>query len=44
MKIYYAHCLSLYGTLQEQRDIDLLASMGFEVENPNSLKHLNRGV
>jgi hypothetical protein len=35
MKVYYAHCLSLYGTKQESRDIATLESLGFTVENPN---------
>lgn len=39
MKIYYAHCRAIYDTPQEQRDIDTLQRLGFEVENPNSEKH-----
>lgn len=36
MKVYYAHCLGLYGTEQEKRDIDLLTKkLGFEVLNPS---------
>ena len=35
MKVYYAHCLAIYNTPQEQRDIHLLESLGFEVYNPN---------
>ena len=35
-KIYYAHCINLYGTPQEKRDIATLQSLGFEVVNPNS--------
>ena len=35
MKIYYAHCVSLYGTPQEQRDLETLWGMGFNVINPN---------
>ncbi len=34
MKIYYAHPMSLYGTLQEKRDIETLKALGFEVVNP----------
>jgi hypothetical protein len=34
-RIYYAHSMHLYGTLQEKRDIELLESLGFEVVNPN---------
>jgi hypothetical protein len=32
--IYYAHPMNLYGTPQEERDIALLVSLGFEVLNP----------
>lgn len=39
MKVYYAHPVSLYNTPQEKRDIALLESLGFEVENPNTEKH-----
>jgi hypothetical protein len=39
MKIYYAHCLALYHTPQEARDIVILQLLGFDVENPNQLKH-----
>jgi hypothetical protein len=35
-KCYYAHCLSIFNTLQERRDITTLESIGFEVINPNS--------
>lgn len=35
MKIYYARPISLYNTPQDQRDLDQLALMGFEVVNPN---------
>lgn len=35
MKIYYARPISLYGTPQDQRDIALIKSMGFDVINPN---------
>ena len=35
MKCYYAHQISLYDTLQEERDIKILESLGFEVYNPN---------
>lgn len=34
-KIYYAHSLHLYNSLQEQRDIVTLQELGFEVFNPN---------
>ena len=36
MKAYYSHCMAIYGTLQEQRDIHLLTRLGFEVVNPNA--------
>lgn len=32
---YYAHCMALYNTPQERRDIVLLESLGFQVFNPN---------
>lgn len=35
MRIYYAHCMAIYNTPQEARDIALLDSLGFEVVNPN---------
>lgn len=41
MKIYYAHCMAIYNTPQEKRDIYLLEGLGFEVENPNMPKHQN---
>lgn len=33
--VYYAHCMAIYGTKQEQRDIQLLAALGFDVVNPS---------
>jgi len=39
MKCYYAHCMALYNTPQEARDIALLESLGFEVLNPNAPEH-----
>lgn len=39
MKVYYAHSMSIYGTLQEARDLDTLAKLGFLVLNPNKPKH-----
>lgn len=39
MKVYYAHCKAIYNTPLEQRDIKLLQSLGFEVDNPNDDKH-----
>jgi hypothetical protein len=35
MRIYYAHCQAIYGTPQEDRDIETLNDLGFEVVNPN---------
>lgn len=32
---YYAHCMSLYNTPQEQRDVETLRGLGLEVVNPN---------
>jgi len=39
MRVYYAHCQSIYGTKQEERDINLLQQLGFEVLNPGEEKH-----
>lgn len=39
LRVYYAHCLALYNTPQEKRDVALLRRLGFTVENPNSKKH-----
>lgn len=36
MKVYYAHSMHLYNTKQEERDVQLLELLGFEVKNPNS--------
>lgn len=36
MMVYYAHCLALYGTAQEKRDVELLERLGFTVFNPNN--------
>jgi hypothetical protein len=36
---YYAHCMSIYDTKQEERDVDTLQSLGFEVDNPNHFRH-----
>lgn len=35
MKVYYAHCVAIYNTPQEQRDVETLAKLGFDVLNPN---------
>ena len=39
LKIYYAHCLAIYNTPQEKRDIETLKKLGFEVVNPNEKIH-----
>lgn len=39
MKIYYAHCIALYNTKQEKRDIATLRRLGFKVVNPNAPVH-----
>ena len=39
MKTYYAHPISLYGSMQEQRDIEALTALGFTVLNPNGAAH-----
>lgn len=36
MKVYYAHCMAIYGKPVEERDIDSLTRMGFDVVNPNT--------
>lgn len=38
IKAYYAHCMAIYGTIQEARDIELLERLGFAVLNPNCLE------
>jgi len=35
-KVYYAHCIAIYSTPQERRDIETLQQLGFEVVNPNT--------
>lgn len=39
MRVYYAHPISLYLSLQEERDITFLQKLGFEVINPNTSIH-----
>jgi hypothetical protein len=34
--IYYAHCIALYDTPQEERDIETLKKLKFTVVNPNT--------
>lgn len=36
LTVYYAHCIAIYSTPQENRDIETLESLGFKVVNPNS--------
>lgn len=36
MKVYYAHCMAIYGTPQEQRDIATITALGHVVINPNT--------
>jgi hypothetical protein len=35
-KIYYAHCMAIYNTPQENRDVETLEDLGFIVYNPNN--------
>jgi len=44
MKIYYAHCQSLFGTPQEKRDIELLTSLGFDVVNPGDASYKDKVI
>ena len=39
-KCYYAHTMISYGSTIEAVDIDILESLGFEVINPNTKKHI----
>ena len=41
-KAYYAHCMALYDTPQEKRDLKTIKSLGFNVLNPNTKVHQNR--
>jgi hypothetical protein len=38
-KAYYAHAITLFNSLQEKEDIELIVNLGFEVVNPNSEEH-----
>lgn len=38
-KVYYAHCMSIYGSPQEEVDLVVLQGLFDEVLNPNSEKH-----
>lgn len=42
--VYYAHCQAIYDTPQEQRDVELLKTLGFEVLNPNMPEHKDQAV
>ena len=42
MKVYYARPISLYNTKQDERDIQQLEAMGFEVNNPNKAELVER--
>lgn len=33
---YYAHCMAIYDTEQEERDLETLDQLGFTVFNPNN--------
>lgn len=35
-RAYYAHCMSIYDTYQEERDIASIQQLGYEVVNPNA--------
>ena len=39
MILYYAHSLHIYNTPQEERDVQFLENLGFEVNNPNQPHH-----
>lgn len=41
-KVYYAHSMGIYNTKQEERDIELLEELGFEVINPNCMETSNK--
>lgn len=42
MKVYYARPISIYNTKQDERDIQLLEAIGFEVNNPNKAELVER--
>ena len=39
LKCYYAHSIALYGSKQEERDVETLKALGFDVLNPNTPEH-----
>jgi hypothetical protein len=47
-RAYYAHCIGIYDTQQEERDIKTIEGLGFRVYNPNcdacSRGYRNRGM
>ena len=38
-KIYYAHCMALYGTDQEKEDLRTLDALGVRVVDPNATQY-----
>jgi hypothetical protein len=44
LRAYYAHCMAIYNTVQEDRDVSLLTKLGFEVVNPNGPMHTDRDM
>lgn len=42
MKVYYARPISLYNTPQDERNVKLLESLGFEVNNPDKAELVER--
>lgn len=36
LRVYYAHCIAIYDTPQEQRDRALLTALGFDIYDPDS--------
>jgi nucleoside 2-deoxyribosyltransferase len=43
MKVYYAHSVGIYGSKQEEIDIELLKSLGYKVVSPNTVK-VQKGI
>lgn len=39
LSVYYAHCVAIYGSKQEERDVETLEKLGFYVNNPNTPEH-----
>lgn len=39
LRVFYAHCLAIYNTPQEARDVKTLERLGFEVFNPNTFEY-----